>query len=62
MKFRLFWERNWFWIFISLVGFVSFVLPIWYLAGMEESVRRYIIGITLLGLPTTVFGTLLFVV
>ncbi|MBI4425493.1 MAG: AAA family ATPase, partial [Elusimicrobia bacterium] len=60
-RFKLFLQRYWLWVAV-LVGFsVSIVLPIWYLAGMEESVRRYIVGINVASLPWGILQTLVFV-
>src|SRR4030065_346149 len=44
-KIRLFWQRWWVPIVIVIGLTVSVVIPIWYMSGMEESVRRYIVGI-----------------
>jgi cell division protease FtsH len=60
-KFRLFMQR--WWIFVAIVAgvIVSVVVPIWYLSGMEESVRRYIVGINVASLPWGILQTLVFV-
>ena len=46
-KIRLLWQRYWLWIIIVVGTVIAIVLPVWYMAGMEESVRRYIIGINM---------------
>ncbi|MDE2426224.1 MAG: AAA family ATPase [Elusimicrobia bacterium] len=60
-KFRLFMQRYWLWVAIVVGLFVSVLIPIWYLAGMEESVRRYIVGINVASLPWGILQTLVFV-
>ncbi|MBI5240659.1 MAG: AAA family ATPase [Elusimicrobia bacterium] len=60
-KFRLFLQRNWLWVAI-IVGFtVAVLIPVWYMSGMEESVRRYIVGINVASLPWGILQTLVFV-
>ncbi|MEK7858531.1 MAG: AAA family ATPase [Elusimicrobiota bacterium] len=60
-KFRLFMQRYWIWVAIIVGLTVSIVIPIWYMAGMEESVRRYIVGINVASLPWGILQTLVFV-
>ncbi|MFA6029561.1 MAG: AAA family ATPase [Elusimicrobiota bacterium] len=60
-RFRLFMQRWWLWVAIAVGVFVSVMLPMWYLAGMEESIRRYIIGINVASLPWGILQTLVFV-
>ncbi len=60
-KFRLFMQRYWLWVAIVAGLTVSVILPIWYMSGMEESVRRYIIGINVASLPWGILQTLVFV-
>ncbi|MBI5597850.1 MAG: AAA family ATPase [Elusimicrobia bacterium] len=52
-----------FWLPVAIiVGLaVCILLPIWYLSGMEESVRRYIVGINVASLPWGILQTLVFV-
>ena len=64
----MFWARFDFscsarWIIVAIVlgVTVSVLLPIWYLSGMEESVRRYIVGINVASLPWGILQTLVFV-
>ena len=60
-KFRLFLQRNWLWIAIVFGFIVAILIPIWYMSGMEESVRRYIVGINVASLPWGILQTLVFV-
>lgn len=60
-RFRLFMQRYWLWVAIVVGVAVSVVLPMWYLAGMEESMRRYIVGINVASLPWGILQTLVFV-
>ena len=60
-KLKLFWQKYWIWILIGAGALLSTVLPLWYLAGMEESVRRYIVGINIASIPFMLFQTLVFV-
>lgn len=60
-KFRLVFQRHWLWIAITLLVVVTVGLPLWYLAGMEESVRHYITAINVASLPLQIFSTLVFV-
>jgi cell division protease FtsH len=60
-KFRLFMSRWWVPLLIVVGVIVSIVIPIWYMSGMEESVRRYIIGINVASLPWGILQTLVFV-
>lgn len=60
-RMRLFMQRYWIWVAIVALLVVVIIFPIWYLAGMEESVRRYIVGINIASLPWGVLQTLIFV-
>ena len=60
-KIRLFFQRNWLWVAIVLGFIVAILIPIWYMSGMEESVRRYIVGINVASLPWGILQTLVFV-
>lgn len=60
-RFRLFMQRHGIWVAITAGVCVSILLPIWYMSGMEESVRRYIIGINVASLPWGILQTLVFV-
>jgi cell division protease FtsH len=60
-KFRLFMSRWWVPLLIVVGIIISIIIPIWYMSGMEESVRRYIIGINVASLPWGILQTLVFV-
>ncbi|HVE14964.1 MAG TPA: AAA family ATPase, partial [Elusimicrobiota bacterium] len=60
-KLKLFMQRYWLWVAIIVGTSIAVLLPMWYLAGMEESVRRYIIGINVASLPWGILQTLVFV-
>jgi len=60
-KIKLFLQRWWVPLLIVVGIIVSIVIPIWYMSGMEESVRRYIIGINVASLPWGILQTLVFV-
>ena len=60
-KVELFMERWWVPLIIVVGVIVSILIPIWYMSGMEESVRRYIIGINVASLPWGILQTLVFV-
>jgi cell division protease FtsH len=59
--FKLFIQRHWLWVAITVGVIVSIIIPIWYMSGMEESVRRYIIGINVASMPWGILQTLVFV-
>lgn len=46
---------------IALLLMVSIMVPVWYLGTMDESVRRYIVGINVASMPFGVIQTLVFV-
>lgn len=58
---RLFFGRYWLWLAMAGLAFVSIVLPLWYLSGMEENTRKYIVGINIASLPWGIVQTLVFV-
>ncbi|MFH2201515.1 MAG: AAA family ATPase [Elusimicrobiota bacterium] len=60
-KFKLFWQRYWLWIVIVIGGAFALLMPLWYLSRMEESIRRYIVGINIASLPFGVLQTMIFV-
>ncbi|MBI5623135.1 MAG: AAA family ATPase [Elusimicrobia bacterium] len=60
-RLKLFLQRNWLWFAIGLLMIVAIVVPVWYMQGMEESVRRYIVGINVASLPWGILQTLVFV-
>lgn len=60
-KIELFMERWWVFLLIVVGVIISVLIPIWYMSSMEESVRRYIIGINVASLPWGILQTLVFV-
>ncbi|MCX5795708.1 MAG: AAA family ATPase [Elusimicrobia bacterium] len=60
-KIRLFMQRNWLVVAIVVGFIVAIIIPVWYMSGMEESVRRYIVGINVASLPWGILQTLVFV-
>ncbi|MDD5655866.1 MAG: AAA family ATPase [Elusimicrobia bacterium] len=60
-KLRLFLQRHWILLAIVIGVVVAVIIPVWYMAGMEESVRRYIVGINVASLPWGILQTLVFV-
>ena len=60
-KLRLILHRHWVVVAIVVGVIVAILVPVWYMAGMEESVRRYIIGINVASLPWGILQTLVFV-
>ncbi len=60
-KIRLYFERNWILLVILALITISLIIPVWYMSGMEESVRRYIVGINVASMPWGIFQTLVFV-
>ena len=60
-RLKLFMQRFWLPVAIVVGLAVCILLPIWYLSGMEESVRRYIVGINVASLPWGILQTLVFV-
>ena len=60
-RLKLFLQRHWLWVALAAGVTVTIIVPMWYLAGMEESVRRYIVGINIASLPWGILQTLVFV-
>ena len=60
-KIELFMERWWVPLIITVGFAIAVLIPIWYMSGMEESVRRYIVGINVAQLPWGILQTLVFV-
>ncbi len=54
-------ERHWLWVAVAALITVSVIIPVWYMSTMEESVRRYIIGINVASMPWGILQTLVFV-
>lgn len=61
IKLKLFFQKHWIVITIVLITLISIVLPLWYLSGMEENTRRYIMGINIASMPWGILQTLIFV-
>src|SRR5262249_44264195 len=60
-EFRLFMQMYWIPVAIVIGVIVSIIVPIWYMSGMEESVRRYIVGLSVASMPWGILQTLVFV-
>ena len=60
-KFKLFFRRHWVTISIIAITLAAVVFPIWYLAGVEENTRRYIISMNVASMPWMVLNTIIFV-
>jgi len=60
-KMRLFLQRHWLTVAVVAGVIVAILIPVWYMSGMEESVRRYIVGINVASLPWGILQTLVFV-
>ncbi len=60
-KIRLFLQNHWLGLSIGLLAVVAVLFPIWYLAGIEENTRRYIISMNVASMPWMVLNTIIFV-
>jgi cell division protease FtsH len=60
-KIKLFFQRHWLGLTITAVVLAAVVFPVWYLAGIEENTRRYIISMNVASMPWMVLNTLIFV-
>jgi cell division protease FtsH len=60
-KLRLFWQRWWLPVVVVVGLIVAILIPVWYMSGMEPSVRNYIVGINVASLPWGILQTLVFV-
>ncbi len=60
-KIKMFLRRHWLALAIGLVAAVAVLFPIWYLAGIEENTRRYIISMNVASMPWMVLNTVIFV-
>ncbi|MBI4051452.1 MAG: AAA family ATPase [Elusimicrobia bacterium] len=60
-RFRLLWQRHWLWIVIVVGSTMAILVPMWYISGMDEATRKYIIGINVVSLPWGILQTLIFV-
>ena len=61
LKLKMFLGRHWVVLAIVLVTLVAVVFPVWYLAGVEENTRRYIISMNVASMPWMVLNTIIFV-
>ncbi|MDD2806598.1 MAG: AAA family ATPase [Elusimicrobiales bacterium] len=60
-KLKHFFQRHWLVLSIVAVCLIAVVFPIWYLAGVEENTRRYIISMNVASMPWMVLNTVIFV-
>ncbi|MBI5743106.1 MAG: AAA family ATPase [Elusimicrobia bacterium] len=61
LKLKMFLARHWLALSIGAVTVVAVLFPIWYLAGVEENTRRYIISMNVASMPWMVLNTIIFV-
>ncbi len=60
-KIKLFFQRHWLALSIIAITVIAVLFPIWYLAGIEENTRRYIISMNVASMPWMVLNTVIFV-
>ncbi|OGR64729.1 MAG: hypothetical protein A2X30_05260 [Elusimicrobia bacterium GWB2_63_16] len=60
-KIKLFLRDHWLGLSIAAVTLVAVLFPVWYLAGIEENTRRYIISMNVASMPWMVLNTVIFV-
>jgi len=60
-RLKLWWSIYWVWVLIGLLLLISVLLPAWYMVGMEENTRRYLMAMNLVNMPFQVIATLIFV-
>ncbi len=60
-KIKLFLRNHWLGLTIAAVTALAVLFPIWYLAGIEENTRRYIISMNVASMPWMVLNTVIFV-
>jgi cell division protease FtsH len=60
-KLKMFFERHWVTLAIAAIAALAVLFPIWYLAGIEENTRRYIISMNVASMPWMVLNTVIFV-
>lgn len=60
-KIKMFFERHWLTLAIVALVVVSVLLPVWYMAGMEENTRKYIIASNMAMMPWATLNTIIFV-
>ncbi|HNW44225.1 MAG TPA: AAA family ATPase [Elusimicrobiales bacterium] len=61
LKLKMFLGKHWLVLSIIAVVIVAVIFPIWYLAGVEENTRRYIISMNVASMPWMVLNTVIFV-
>lgn len=61
LKLKLLFQRHWLTITIIFIAVIAIIFPVWYLAGIEENTRRYIISMNVASMPWMVLNTLIFV-
>jgi cell division protease FtsH len=60
-KIKLFLRNHWLGLTIAAVTGIAVLFPVWYLAGIEENTRRYIISMNVASMPWMVLNTIIFV-
>jgi len=60
-KIKLFLRNHWVGLTIAAVTCIAVLFPVWYLAGIEENTRRYIISMNVASMPWMVLNTVIFV-
>ncbi|PKM97724.1 MAG: cell division protein FtsH [Elusimicrobia bacterium HGW-Elusimicrobia-3] len=60
-KIKLFLRNHWLGLTIAAVTCLAVLFPVWYLAGIEENTRRYIISMNVASMPWMVLNTIIFV-
>ncbi|OGR42515.1 MAG: hypothetical protein A2X35_11905 [Elusimicrobia bacterium GWA2_61_42] len=60
-KLKLFFQNHWVGLAIAGLSVAAVIFPIWYLAGIEENTRRYIISMNVASMPWMVLNTIIFV-
>jgi len=60
-KLKQFLLNHWIGLSIAAVTIIAVLFPIWYLAGVEENTRRYIISMNVASMPWMVLNTVIFV-
>ena len=60
-KIRLFLQNHWLGLSIGLLAVVAVLFPVWYLAGVEENTRRYIISMNVASMPWMGLNTIIVV-
>jgi len=61
LKLKQFLSKHWLALAITAVVLIAVVFPVWYLAGVEENTRRYIISMNVASMPWMVLNTVIFV-